>query len=223
ISSLSPKPCRTCGRMITPRAKWSKNWEEIKFCSDGCRNQRPDKARVDWTLQGEASISRFEAWLESEGTIKLSVELERWTEVCLLYVAVNGPALATCEDVEAKLKFDLEELLTSVAEFQDAEGDREGKGSGQVRELSPAKVREHPFKDNPLWKGLDATPGLRERVRRAARRIKVFGECESQATLGTREPPFEMGRVKLELVQKGRRLETLQDLSLAKGPIELRA
>ncbi|MFZ9707967.1 MAG: DUF3253 domain-containing protein [Ilumatobacteraceae bacterium] len=34
------KICARCGREITWRAKWTKNWDSIKYCSDKCRKQR---------------------------------------------------------------------------------------------------------------------------------------------------------------------------------------
>ncbi|MCE2685646.1 MAG: DUF2256 domain-containing protein [Cryomorphaceae bacterium] len=37
---LPTKICLTCARPYTWRKKWEKNWEEVKYCSDRCRNQR---------------------------------------------------------------------------------------------------------------------------------------------------------------------------------------
>jgi hypothetical protein len=34
------KTCLTCGRVIEPRKKWLKNWDEIKYCSDRCRKNK---------------------------------------------------------------------------------------------------------------------------------------------------------------------------------------
>lgn len=31
------KTCAVCGRRIEWRAKWAKDWESVKFCSDACR------------------------------------------------------------------------------------------------------------------------------------------------------------------------------------------
>jgi hypothetical protein len=36
-AALPSKPCATCGRTMTWRAKWAKNWESVRYCSDGCR------------------------------------------------------------------------------------------------------------------------------------------------------------------------------------------
>ncbi|HQS36607.1 MAG: hypothetical protein B7Y16_06070 [Methylotenera sp. 24-45-7] len=36
-SSLSSKPCAQCGRDMTWRKAWAKNWAEVKYCSDKCR------------------------------------------------------------------------------------------------------------------------------------------------------------------------------------------
>ena len=38
--SLDEKPCVVCGRTITWRKAWEKNWNEIKYCSDQCRKSR---------------------------------------------------------------------------------------------------------------------------------------------------------------------------------------
>ena len=35
--SLPSKPCVACGRPMTWRKRWAKNWGEVKFCSDACR------------------------------------------------------------------------------------------------------------------------------------------------------------------------------------------
>ena len=31
------KPCATCGRTMTWRAKWAKNWDAVRTCSAACR------------------------------------------------------------------------------------------------------------------------------------------------------------------------------------------
>ena len=35
------KTCATCGREITWRKKWERNWDEVKYCSDACRGHKP--------------------------------------------------------------------------------------------------------------------------------------------------------------------------------------
>lgn len=39
------KICQSCGREIEYRKKWQKNWEQIKYCSDECRQ---NKSRFDF-------------------------------------------------------------------------------------------------------------------------------------------------------------------------------
>lgn len=34
------KTCESCGRRITWRKKWARDWSAIRYCSDGCRKQR---------------------------------------------------------------------------------------------------------------------------------------------------------------------------------------
>lgn len=37
---LATKPCRSCGRTITWRKAWARNWDEVRYCSDACRRRR---------------------------------------------------------------------------------------------------------------------------------------------------------------------------------------
>jgi hypothetical protein len=34
------KTCASCGRRIQWRAKWAKNWDDVRYCSDACRRRR---------------------------------------------------------------------------------------------------------------------------------------------------------------------------------------
>lgn len=38
------KICKTCGRTFEWRKKWEKDWDVVKFCSDGCRGHQPGEA-----------------------------------------------------------------------------------------------------------------------------------------------------------------------------------
>jgi hypothetical protein len=35
--TLPSKPCLQCGRAMSWRRAWAKNWSEVKVCSDRCR------------------------------------------------------------------------------------------------------------------------------------------------------------------------------------------
>jgi hypothetical protein len=39
-SELPEKTCLTCGRPFAWRKKWERVWDEVKYCSDRCRDQR---------------------------------------------------------------------------------------------------------------------------------------------------------------------------------------
>jgi hypothetical protein len=43
---LPEKTCATCGRPFAWRKKWAENWDEVKYCSERCRRNRP-KADAD--------------------------------------------------------------------------------------------------------------------------------------------------------------------------------
>ena len=40
-SQLPMKICVACGRPMSWRKRWEKVWDEVKYCSDACRKQRP--------------------------------------------------------------------------------------------------------------------------------------------------------------------------------------
>ena len=37
---LPSKPCARCGREMTWRKAWAKNWEQVLYCSDACRRNK---------------------------------------------------------------------------------------------------------------------------------------------------------------------------------------
>jgi hypothetical protein len=37
---LPVKTCAACGRPFTWRKKWAASWEQVRYCSDACRNAR---------------------------------------------------------------------------------------------------------------------------------------------------------------------------------------
>lgn len=38
---VDSKPCLSCGRQITWRKKWERDWDNVKYCSDACRRGKP--------------------------------------------------------------------------------------------------------------------------------------------------------------------------------------
>ncbi|MBC7621873.1 MAG: DUF2256 domain-containing protein [Aeromicrobium sp.] len=38
-ASLPSKLCVACGKPMTWRKSWEKNWENVKYCSERCRRQ----------------------------------------------------------------------------------------------------------------------------------------------------------------------------------------
>ncbi|HBN13786.1 MAG TPA: DUF2256 domain-containing protein [Pseudohongiella sp.] len=37
---LPSKPCKVCGREMSWRKAWAKNWDQVLYCSDKCRASR---------------------------------------------------------------------------------------------------------------------------------------------------------------------------------------
>nr|WP_306173529.1 DUF2256 domain-containing protein [Limnobacter humi] len=44
---MPSKPCTVCGRDMTWRKSWAKNWDDVKYCSEACRKQRKGAAHGD--------------------------------------------------------------------------------------------------------------------------------------------------------------------------------
>ena len=40
MSGKEPKTCASCGRRMTPRRRWSRSWDEVRYCSRACRRRR---------------------------------------------------------------------------------------------------------------------------------------------------------------------------------------
>ncbi|MBU6224047.1 MAG: DUF2256 domain-containing protein [Burkholderiales bacterium] len=40
-SFLPSKMCFACGKTMTWRKAWAKNWEHVRYCSDACRKSKP--------------------------------------------------------------------------------------------------------------------------------------------------------------------------------------
>ncbi len=48
MSAVQSKICHSCGRKFDNRKKWKNNWEEVKYCSIGCKKLKtPKKYRQD--------------------------------------------------------------------------------------------------------------------------------------------------------------------------------
>ena len=45
-SYLPSKLCVVCGRTMTWRKAWARNWDEVRYCSDRCRRAKGDSRPV---------------------------------------------------------------------------------------------------------------------------------------------------------------------------------
>jgi hypothetical protein len=43
-AALPSKPCEACGRAMSWRKCWAKNWDQVKYCSDACRRRKAPRA-----------------------------------------------------------------------------------------------------------------------------------------------------------------------------------
>lgn len=43
-STLPSKLCVVCGRPMSWRKSWAKNWDQVRYCSEACRKKRSQPA-----------------------------------------------------------------------------------------------------------------------------------------------------------------------------------
>lgn len=44
-AALPAKTCAVCGRPMSWRKAWARNWEQVRYCSDACRRRRAEAPR----------------------------------------------------------------------------------------------------------------------------------------------------------------------------------
>lgn len=42
-AALPSKPCAACGRAMTWRKAWAKNWPAVRYCSQACRRGKTER------------------------------------------------------------------------------------------------------------------------------------------------------------------------------------
>ena len=81
------KTCAACGRTITWRKKWERDWDNVKFCSDACRSHKPgtqDKLLEETILRllhergAGKTVCPSEAARTVAGDGELSGDREQW-------------------------------------------------------------------------------------------------------------------------------------------------
>lgn len=81
MSTPPPKPCVRCGREITWRRKWARNWDEVKYCGERCRRTRlsaEDEALEAAILELLAERARGATICPSEAARRLAPDEDAW-------------------------------------------------------------------------------------------------------------------------------------------------
>lgn len=140
------------------------------------------------------------------------VEVEAWIELYLFHLAPTPPwtpkVRPSCEQVEERLVQDAEWIEDRYLGIVGDEGDTTTDGDTKTKITTLSKHLA------------DAGPGLRERVRRAARRLFILPKenwaCRDY--LGAHDEDERNDG--LDLYQNGKLLNGLEGASFAKGPIQ---
>lgn len=217
-SKLAPKPCVTCGRQITPRAKWAKNWGEIRTCSDSCKSFKPSSRAAVFQLRNlhKTVIDNVRSGLNAANDESVSHALSRFlTSHPETHDAANESIVRAQVDVDTWI----EHALVSTSPPQSTHsGNLPSCDALELRLLQAASVFDRLVADgkdagtDSLHHYLQSSgPGMRERVRRAARRLFVLDQDEMSTGAG-----------RLQLLQNGKVLNGLEGASFAKGSIQYR-
>lgn len=57
-SDLPQKICASCGRPFDWRKKWERVWDEVRYCSDRCRNDRNAPQGKEGPIGGDSFHKR---------------------------------------------------------------------------------------------------------------------------------------------------------------------
>ena len=80
--AVPSKPCAVCGRTITWRKKWERDWEAVRFCSDACRRHRPSAVDTDLETSLLALLSaRARTATVCPSEVARAVGGEHWREL----------------------------------------------------------------------------------------------------------------------------------------------
>ncbi len=219
LSDLNPKACLTCGRVITPRAKWAKDWAGIKYCSDRCRSTRPGKIVVIFNHDaGDAGDLEACSGVERGEGDELRVDVETFVEGVLLDVAGRRGG-GTLEDAQQRMQDLLKEASIPIGQPRQvtARGEGSDHGSDQDDKVEEA-ASDSTIQAHPLWKALDNPPDS------ANASDEQHGVSPSPSR--TTHPPTRRSTqpptlAHLLLSHSGKPLRTVQDLSFAKGIIHI--
>ena len=121
---LPEKLCAACARPFAWRKKWARDWEQVRFCSDACRDGRYARAiasRRDLARETGMSTNRIGIILRHEpppATVG---------EVGLLAAAVGRTASAVIAEAEGPVSEDDETMELAAASDSDIDTEVEAQ------------------------------------------------------------------------------------------------
>lgn len=189
--NFAPKPCWCCGREISPRAKWARNWDSIKFCSGQCKASSnvvalPCNAAVSERnhyaigMPTSTLLSRcLDVHEPSEGqggSRTTYFYLDAWLEISILKTAYERSPKSkrdpfpTLADVATALHGDIAQMGEDVTAVP-----TESSHIDTPPQIERIESSSSSALAATITACLEQTkPGEREMLRRAARRLVVF-------------------------------------------------
>ena len=175
ITQPEPRNCERCGREITWRKKWARDWKMVKYCSERCRRTRP----TDEDQALEAAIISLLRQRASGASICPS---EAARKVASMLTAAPTPVSRTRKGAGTHGNQDSQR--NNCADKGCSKGSNKGsnkdsnKGSG----------------DEDAWRS------LMEPARAAARRLVAQGSIEITQSGRRVDPSRAKGPIRLRLV-----------------------
>ena len=71
MSAGETKDCASCGRTITWRKKWARDWDSVRYCSDACRRVKvsPTDRELEESIRSLLATRAAEATITQGGAV----------------------------------------------------------------------------------------------------------------------------------------------------------
>jgi len=82
VAVAEEKSCRSCGRQITWRKKWARDWDQVIYCSDKCRRRGVSEHDRELEVSIRRLLAgRLRAGLISDSDAARAVAPDGWSEL----------------------------------------------------------------------------------------------------------------------------------------------
>lgn len=207
-SNLPSKTCVVCGRPFSWRKKWSKVWDEVKYCSDRCRSSKSTVSITENKWNENSPLSNLQL---SRKTMKkslliattLSSQFINFKPIILNAIA-SVPIRPTKEEIENIFE-DIDWVLVEEEGFKKSDFRRLDENDDSVFYTNPRFVEHIDQKAINSLTNYHGKTMLEYMTKRSLNSLKVLDLCSSWVSHIPNNIPIN------ELVGVGMNLEELKE------------